>query len=602
MSLVKAMLCDLMAQSFMGTPENDPTTWAGENVYLSAKETPNPQFYNPDQTPWVKRGTDCVLLPEVKQVTWQKSSRSGVTESCLNVARWMPDHMPGPVLYAINSADKAREVSSRRLIPHYKSIVPHLLTGDPDDISKQSIKLQNMEVTVSGSGGAGVFMEGWYLVIILDELEDHSQEHEDSTIDRSLGRQTTVDNSTLYAIGKPQLVGGPINSEYMRGSQEKFHVPCPRCGTPQELIWDFVSFGHCRKKNGEWDLDRVLKDTFYQCRHCKGRIEEHEKWNMNLEGVYVPEVQAARGGVQAEEGHVSLHISDLYADHPKVKWGKLAEKYLAGCIINPEEGKRKFFWTNHLGLAWEVRKAQMKQADIERLKGGIVEEDEDGNRMVIGEAYRWSYEDGVRVDSMPINPRRVTMTVDKQGECLKFVVFAWSKDWQGYPIDYGTQWSEEAILELFENRKYLAPDGKEWRASRGLIDCGFKQREVFRICLKSNAKLYPCKGQGESDQFRGKSIKERKDKVDGRWVLIYDFYNHEIESDFYLGKIKSRSVPRLWMPENMGDEFGRELCSAKLIVQGRREKWDKDRDIPNDWGDTCKMQYILKEILMGGVT
>ena len=86
--------------------------------------------------------------------------------------------------------------------------------------------------------------------------------------------------------------------------------------------------------------------------------------------------------------------------------------------------------------------------------------------------------------------------------------------------------------------------------------------------------------------------------IDGNPIRIYDYHNHTLESDFYLGKIKRASEPRMWLPDNMGEKFGRELCSAKLVVKGKRERWDKDPEIPNDWGDACKEQFLLREIIL----
>ena len=56
--------------------------------------------------------------------------------------------------------------------------------------------------------------------------------------------------------------------------------------------------------------------------------------------------------------------------------------------------------------------------------------------------------------------------------------------------------------------------------------------------------------------------------------------------------------PRLWLPADMGDEWSRELKSAKLIVKNGKEKWVSDINVPNDFGDTAKMQYVVREILM----
>ncbi|MGB0991681.1 MAG: terminase gpA endonuclease subunit, partial [Akkermansiaceae bacterium] len=579
-------------------PSEGVVDWSCKNVFLGEKETPTPQFYDIRKTPWNRRLMECAEDPAVKKCTMMKSSRSGATEACLNVLRWMPGHRPGPALYSINSEKKAREVAERRLITHFKELAADYLTGNPDDISKLLIKLANMEVTVSGSGSASAFMEGWYWCIVLDELEEHSQEHGETTTDRAEGRQTTVDDPILYQLSKPQLEGGPIDVEYRRGTQEKFHVPCARCGERQELTQDFLSFRHCKKKNGEWDLDRVLKDTYYQCRHCEGRMDDWEKYEINQSGIYVPEPDSERKGVKAEPGHVSLHISDLYVPHPQTTWGMLASKFLSAFVINPSEGKKKFYWTNHLAKTWELRKAQMRMGDLERLKGGVRIE-EDGKVRILGYKFRWCFdEDGERVEKLPTVPSFLTICADKQGDCLKWVVFAWGKKWNSWVVDYGTCYDESYLIEMLDERVYVDKKGCEHKLVGGLIDSRYKPKTVFRACVASNGRFSPSMGHGETDLFAGKLLKVRDDVIDGNPIRIYDYHNHTLESDFYLGKVKRMSEPRMWLPDNMGEKFGRELCSAKLVVKGKREKWDKDADVPNDWGDACKMQFLLREIIL----
>jgi len=595
--MIDELLDSIIAESLNESPEGAISDWAGENVYLSGKETPRPGFYDVSSTPWNRRVMELKKEVETREVIVMKSSRSGVTEACLNTFRWMPQHAPGPVLYAINSLPKAKEVMTRRLVDHFKRICPEKLTSDPDDLTSSLLKLTNMDIAVAGSGSAGPFMEGWFQSIILDEYEEHATEHEETTADRARGRQTTVDDPTLYIISKPILTNGPIHKEYLRGSQEKYHVPCPHCGKKQELIWEYMRFDHCKTDRG-YDMEAVLESTYYQCKHCGEKIEESSKFEMVQAGEWVPEPDEKRGGVKHEAGVVSLHVSDLYSMHPQVSWGKLAAKFLAAYVINPDYSKKKFFFTNHLGLPWENRSASIGRGDLDKLRGGIIEEHKDGTRVQVGAEYRWCYLRGEYKADLPIVPSCITMTVDKQAECLKGVVFAWSASGEAYPIEFFTVLSEPDVLLILEGRVYKDAEGVDHKILGGLIDSGYKPKEVYRACIKSKEKLRPSKGMGMSEEFRGKSMKTRRDFIEGRSLLIYDYYNHGLESDFYLSKIKERSEPRLWLPIDFGDEFGRELCSSYQVVKNNRTKWERKKDVPNDFGDCCKMQYLIYEILM----
>lgn len=591
-------LANLVGSCLVGSPEKGVKEWACEKVFISAKESPKPGFYDLDQTPYAARIMDAAEDESVTEVVVRKSSRTGFTEAALNVIRWMPGNMPGPCLYMINSMPKAKQVMEKRLTPHIEEHWAEHISGDPDDMTTSILKLANMEIEVSGSGGVGPLMEGWFKIIILDEFEEHSDEHEDTTADRSRGRQLSVDNSTLYIIAKAQLENGPIDTEYKSGSQEKYHVPCPHCGVKQELIWDFVRFDHCKDLVGGYDMERVLNETFIECQHCHGEIREVSKREMLKGGEWIPEPDERREGDQkAEDGKVSLHISDLYSSHNKVRWGRLAQIFLNAYVINPSLSGKKWFWTNHLGKSWEIRKAMVRDGDLDKLVAGFVKQLEDGTRKVLGEVYKWCYTGNEYKADLPFAPSLITVTWDKQGSELKATVFAWNKDWEAFPVEYIRVPDESDVLDHLDNRVYYF-EGEEYKIGCGLIDAHYKPKSVYRACLKAGGKLFPSMGMAATSKFRGKHTKKREDSIDGKRMVIYDYFNHAVETDFYLDKIKEMSEPRLWLPSDAGDEWSQELKSAKLVKKGKVDIWDKNPNVPNDWGDTCKMQYVLREILL----
>lgn len=627
-------LAAVFDRGLRGSPRRDVAEWAGRNVYLGPKMTPTPGYFDLRQTPWTKRVMNAIPDPEIRKVVVQKSSRTGFTEAALNGIRWLPAHMPGPALYAINSDKKAREVSKVRLIPTLHDAAPAEMTGRREDVTMARIEMREMYVDVSGSGSAGAYMEGWYLLIVLDEYEEHSQEHEETTADRAEGRQVNVDYSTLVILSKPQLEGGPINGEYKRGSQEKYWVPCPRCERRQELVWDRLRFDGPGTKDlvGQWNLEAVREAAWYECRHCHGRIEEHEKRAMVNEGLvfsrehcpegwedgWVPEPRERRFGVEREPGVVSQQINDLYSLHPKVRWGELAVKFLSAFRVNPSESKRKFFWTNHLGLAWQRQRVRIYDTDLEKLRGGaLVKDSETGEVHQLGREYSWSHDrEGRRVAGLPVRPAWVTMTCDKQGnDIYKWVVGVWTREWELYIVDYGTTRNSVGVQGVVEGRRYVweggrgggatGGKGEEFGIDRGLIDARFGKKEVVRLCIATKFRLMPAMGHGDSSSFSGRSIRNnRVETIEGRNVRFYDFYNHDFETDLYVGKIKRREKPRLWLPTNCGEEFGQELRSTRLVVNvsrsGRQtEEWKADEDIANDWGDAVKLQYVLRECYIG---
>jgi phage terminase large subunit GpA-like protein len=600
-------LLDLVGNCFAPTPTEPGWEWASKHVWLDEKATATPGFYDPTSTPWAKEWHILPLQPETREVVIMKSSRSGASEAWLNVLRWMPEHWPGNALFAINSRDKAKEVSKKRILPTLARTAGAQMPEGRDDLSTLLISLKNMDIVVSGSGSAGPFMEAWYRLIILDELENHEQNQETTTYDRARSRQATVPDGKLVAMSKPELAGGIIDQNYIRGTQEKWMVPCPRCERRIELQTSFLKFSHCKDLASGWDLARVLSETYYQCQLCGGKIENHEKRFMINEGIWIPTPLEQRrrpqsgNNVAPEPGVRSFHISDLYSLFDAITWGFLAKEYLTAYVIDANESRQKYFRTNHEGWPWEPKEQSLNEDAILALRGGIVEERGD-RRVVIGTAFERAWVDHEPHVPLSFRPRLLTITGDKQKDCYKYTVCAWKGDGQSFLIDYGTLRDDDHFLEMRNRPYYIDGFSEPAYIYSGIIDCGYKEMDVYRLCLACQDlgwEIYPSRGAGWNGDFQGKTVQYYLDYCDQRQIYVRRFVDHRIKNDFYLGKVGKRSEPRLWFPTNITPEFCAELRAERLIlknINGRMvPKWDHDvnKHGPNDWGDCMKQQYVI---------
>lgn len=601
----RAFLVELADSSLSVTPSEPIFEWAEKNVWLDEKMAATPGFYDSTKTPWTRDWQNLPLQPDVREAIAMKSSQSGFTEGALNMLRWMPAHWPGNALYAINSKEKAAEVSNKRIHPTLDRACGGQITADPHDLATRKISLKNMEIIVSGSGSSGPFMEAWYRLVMLDELENHEQNQDTTTYDRAKSRQATVADGKLIAMSKPELAGGIIDLNYIRGSQEKWMVPCPHCGKKIEFIWEYLRFNHCRTLIG-WDINRVRAETFYQCQLCGGKIQEHNKREMVNAGEWQPTPESDRrrppsgNVVVAEPGIRSFHISDLYSLWDNISWGYLASFYVQHFLVEPNETKMKYFRTNHLGLPWEPKATAIKEDALNLLVAGIVE-DKAGVKVQTGEAYELAYVDNEFHAELPFKQRvHLTVTADRQETCIKYWVQAWTHDGQGYLVDLGAVKDGENFLEL-RNRPYrIAGQDDPVYIRAGLIDCGDEKMEVLRLCVKAWSlgwELHPSRGEGFHNEFKGKSLFYRRDMVDGVEIFIRVFYDHAVKNDFFLGKLMKRTDPRQWFPRNLPPWFFAELRAERLtqqLINGRQvSKWvhEKQKHGPNDMADAGKQQW-----------
>lgn len=629
MNAERQLVSDAFASVFLGSPSLPVWEWADENVFLDEKQSAELPRYNSAETPWNREIQDAIRDTSVNEVSVMKSSQTGVTEGLFNGLRYMPLHMPGNALYCINSENKARDVFKTRLTPSIEFLAADRLTGDSNDITSLIIRLKNMVIRGAGSGTSSPFRETWYRVVILDEIEDHEVSPDGSSYDLVKSRFATVANYTLYVIGKPQMEGGIIHDCYLRGSQERWIVPCPRCEGEIELRFEQLRFRHSRDHLGEWDLSRVLASTYYQCQLCNGHIQESEKYSMVLAGFWQPaprnERERLKGQVVVHEpGCRSFHVSDLYSPFPQVTWGKLAVKWVSCAEINVNQAKQDDFRKNHLGRPTAPRHLHIIDSTIEALRGGYVEQihfeildPETGEirpasrTQLHGAAFGLCYDrDGKMVADLPVDPIFLTVAVDKQESCLKYTVICWQRDGQGWLVDFGQLANETELLAL-RKRPYRYRDPETGRERThtiygGVFDRGFRRRDVYKCCRQAQRggwRLYPVLGWGgHSERYTSQSLAEKADTLSsGQTIRYYTFHDHSVKVDFYFGTVQDRTSPRLWLPTPVPQE---------IIIELTSEYWDGEKNrfvhpddaAPNDYGDCLKMQFgVVWPILSGSI-
>jgi hypothetical protein len=616
----------LLDQCLRPEPTETPWQYACREVFLGGKQSATPRQYDIELAPYTKEWQELPMRPEVRVGGVMKSSRSGFTEASFNIIRWMPENRPGNALYAISSDKLAREVADRRILP---TMPQAFLSLDKNDTTLSRISMPTMDVLCTGSASSGPFMEIWYRLIILDELENHIQKDNTTTYQRALSRQADVPDGLTLAISKPELAGGIIHTIYVSGSQKRYLVPCPRCERLIRLTTDHLVADGCLV-NDEWDLEQVLKRTVYQCQLCQQPILEHEKkamLNSDLaKWVPTPTAERLRAPdtgkfVPPEPGVETYQISDLYSLHERLTWGELKKMHLLAHVINPSEEAKKYFRINHEGEAYEGTIYSLTEESILALKAGrnesTVTKHPDGTESTIvqlvapsvlinnhrGERrqdakFYLSYLDGERQAPLPFQPVQLTVTVDKQETFLQYVVFAWLWDAQAFMVDIGKVQDEDELGKL-RSRAYHIEGADPMFIHGGLIDSGHRPHEVYRACLRffreSAWQLWPARGEGRTEEYKGKLFRYKDDWVDGQKIVVRQFYDHGIKDEFYLSHVQKRAEPRLWLPEDLPAYAVTQLLAERYNESEKEWQHNKTKVGPNDIGDCCKLQYVIRQ-------
>jgi phage terminase large subunit GpA-like protein len=596
-----------IASCYPARAAENPWQYADRRVWLDGKATADPGFYNSAKTPFVRRMQEIGAAPAVDPLTGHfvhtyvgmKSSRSGFTEGALNIIRWMPQHQPGHVLYAIDSKDEVKAISKERLKPTLERILDeNQLPGNPDDFGIYWIFLRNMTIRLGGSYSEGLFANKWLRKIFLDECEVMSQDVGGSTpIDLADSRGTTVDDFQKFLLSKPKVPGTRFHQEYLAGTQEKFYVPCPHCGHRQELVWgdgtaEGIKYTQCKGLDGRYDLNRVLEETYYQCAGAQRcHIDYIDQREMVAQGEW------RITNPHATPGIVSQQISDLYSPFKKVSWGNLALLWIKA---QKSLTAIQHFWNNYMGLPFEAKKVSISVGDLLACRSGLI--DTSGQRAT--PIYH--------MGELPWQPHLLLATSDIQDEVMKWMVWAYrgivlnfrqpnqTVRYECALIDYGKTLGYDDLANLL-TRPYLVRggDGVPCFAAQGLVDSGYATFATYDFCI-ANGNWFPTKGIGASTS--GQLVVQKERTHNGSDFLRYDYEDHSIKVAFYEDRIKRRREPRLYLPSDLEDERHTELVSELLSerqivekVDGRdRLKWKaKCNGAPNDWGDSGKMGAVV---------
>lgn len=602
----------IAAACFRERPTEAPWKWADREVWLDDKMTADPGPYQSSKTPWMREIQELPLRPEVRQAFLIKSSRSGGTEGGFNILRWMPDHWPGNAGIIFPDDKKAREVADRRIINSLKAVAGAYMSADPNDTTMSRIALSNMEVLVGGSGSSRMFTEIWFRYIQLEELDEHDQTDTTGSYERALSRQTDVPDALLFAPCKPKETGCPSDKGYVKGTQKKWLVPCPRCTRRIEFQRQFFRYDHCREGAG-WNLQRIVDETWYQCPLCQGRIEHAEKFAMVDAGIWVPTPEAQRrrdekgNYVPNEPGVESYNISDYYSYHAAVSWGNLMKLHVMAFEITPTIAAQHYFINNYEGWPADPEEYKVTQDSIDALKAGRVEEIEeeaaDGTKVkrtvTLGEEYRLAYRDGVQQAPLPFKPEFLLIKIDKQESFLKYLVWAIMNDGQAFLVDLGRLNDEDHLFAMVRDRKYFFKGMEEpLTIAGGLFDSRFRGQEVYRVCLKMYHELgvgiWPVRGEGESERFKGRTIRYVKDYCDGQEIIVRYFYDNSIKNEFYITMVQKRCKPRIWLPVDIPDALKLEWTAERLIKETGLWDHNKEKHGPNDWGDCGKFLALWR--------
>jgi phage terminase large subunit GpA-like protein len=614
--------------------------WAHANIRLTPEESRDHHGpYDGSLTIYIKRVMDFVTAPadREKELIIRKSAQLGFTLAYLIVICYVAATRPTHVLFGMDSAKEARNISERlqRLLTTNPALAGTFTEEGEDDLQNLLLRLRGMLVHLAGSGSPGAYANKSVGLVILDELDKHMPmpgKHA-NTIDLGRDRIKKVQQGKIIAGGTPASWDGECNQNFLTGTREELHAPCPHCDHFQPFRWEQMRFEHCKDLTGQWDYARLLSETYLECEVCHRPIRNDDKPRILPRAVWVAH-NDGKDDWKPVPGRCSIWISDLYSQDPQTTWGHLAVKW-----IDAQKSPSKLisFFNETLGRPRQEAKTEVTKSDLHKLNGG--------------------YRHGCIPKRPAINPESgaaaIVMGCDNQGSGeKKWVKVGLTYDGEAFVVDYGRCMSfQELLVEadepvwvgmepppdaevqaardaaITEGRDFLAvlrerfPDREFHTVSVGFIDEGHDTFVVRDFCHSTGdpsavppvpPRFFPCKG---ISRVHAVSLVEeipnkfRTTKTDeGPFITVYHFSDDDLKRDLYIGRIAGfdaiksgkSAVPRLWFPAYAEDEFLTELTQekrAQIRYKGRLVWMWQDPKGPNDWGDAVKMSLALWHVI-----
>ncbi len=567
---VRAWLCEILRNVYQPTPTETVWAWAerelripagGENSELAG------QPWRSDRSPYVREIMDWFRAPGKSELFIVKSSQVGITMGILIVICWHLKHRPLNIGYCIDSVAEARKISKSRLKRWI--LENHLLDGlaeNEDDLSNLTYYLRSMTVYLMGSYAEGAFRNKSLSIGVLDELDAHPPiDEQGTTADGMRSRLKRDRNSKLIGFSTPKLERDQIWTEYLSGTQEKYHVPCPHCGHVQPLVWKNVRFRgkEFEDLTGDPDTVAIQAGAYYEC-EMGCRIQEASKFDMLTRGEWRATAKPAKPNKR------SMHFSDLYSNF--CTWGDLAVEWLEA---QTNIDKLRAFMQQRLGEPFRQTSGELKETDVLRCKQ--------------------NYDRG----TCPIRPVLLSLLVDVQQASMKWIIVAFSHRGDIVVVDYGEAATWDTIAELATST-VPTPEGPQ------PIECGFvdegdghRSKEVREFTL-TQPHLFPVKGRGQT-QIK-ELIWESYSLLGTDEILTYHVndpvFKHDLLYKMILKKDRRAAYeePTLWLPRRVTPDFVAELLNERLQKVRNKYKHEEEKWIkagPNDFLDCLKYARAL---------
>jgi len=535
-----------------------PVEWCQKNMVLDKKTTNYPGKYNPNLTPFVIPIMNISENQAVEEIVLMFASQVSKTVMMVGLALQSLAQNEGSHLWVMDSSDKAiKMISKQRFKPTLDScqILKESLILDGGKESLKHYNFTRATISFVGANSPGQLASDSIKRIFADEIDKYPAEFTSEAgavqLLRSRTKAFKFDKKMFWAC-TPTTEEGNIYLEFTSTTHQYYYfVPCPNCLEFQLLEDNQLKTLKELEYSPETE-DEILKQTYYECKHCNKVIRERHKPEMLRNG----EWRTKDGEELKPNRKIAFQLSSLYS--PFVSFGAYNLERLK-CKDNPI--LLRDFANSWQGLPYKERSLSVDKEGLEgRLslhKKGIV----------------------------PKQARIVVGSIDCQKDHYYCQRIAFGYKYKAWVIDWCKVQTLKEADDYFRC-EMLSNDGQKiYKTKKVAIDAGYEPADVYLWCLlnQENTDLYI--------PVLGARTKMQKNFTAGQ--ILYDMPSFNRKIRVYRATVntnvyKEMIYDRLNRKPNSNGSFNlyrnpeKDLCK-QLTAEEKQEKRVKGKPSVWEW-------------------
>ncbi len=536
--------------------------WAEANLKLSERITNKPGSYLTQRTPYVREVLECFADERVRRLALVWGAQTSKTTAIIVGMAYKLDVNPAPCLWVMPSTHLARSFSETRwmpLIDQNPTLARHK-QADPDKYRLLEQHFDRMSVWFTGSNSPASLSSRSIAALCMDELDKFPAKggKESAPLQLAEARVATYPQHIIVTTSTPTYEDGAIWTEWLKGDQRKYFVPCLGCGEAWSLEWEHIKWDETAKQDEGWNMERVAATARCVCPACGHAHEEADKQEMLERGEWRPTDFAA------EPGRRSYHLSSLYA--PWRKWADLAVKFLQD---REAPGGLQDFYNRELAIPWKVEGSRITTAMIrERIDASP--------KYLLGQPPS----DGVLAR---------LMAVDVQQTELWWLVRQLHEDGSSYLVQYGSALGWGGLSEKFREL------GCQW----GIVDAGYAAKAtsgVYNFVFGTAGKFCAAFGRTKKHNSSLKPWETGELQIDGtRTIRQMRFDALLWQERLYHDVLRDGRVP-WYLPRDLAKDYVSQMQNEALVDDKDEKKWQ--RFGPNHLADCEKMALVYMDCFL----